>query len=122
MSDVEKRSGFGCVTLLAVYLSGAVPGALLGFFLGGIHAGDKHQRSRFGEKAKAIEAAIQNDPDFKTLRIGLASPYEEPHLHGAVPTEASKKRLHEVLTRAVGETGARAAEEMVTVEARQSSR
>jgi hypothetical protein len=102
----EPNRGAGCAALAAVFICGAIIGGFVGFFAGGIAAGTRHFHDQFLSRQSAIEPALRADPEFKALRIEECST-GELHLHGPVPTDASKKRLLETLTRGVGETDAR---------------
>jgi hypothetical protein len=101
--------------MMGVFVVGGILGAVVGGFCVALGDSMQHHHDHFLWELSEIEPAIRADPEFKVLTIEERSD-GELRLYGAVPTDASKKRLLQILTRGVGETEARAAAGMLRVE------
>ena len=99
MSDVGRLPGW--MALLAAFAAGIVVGGLAGHVLGEIATETRFERARIEEERKAVAPAIAEDPAFKNVTIGEDSG-GSIWLIGTVPTTADKKRLKELVTRAIG--------------------
>jgi hypothetical protein len=99
MSDAGRSQG--CIALLSAFVAGIVVGGVAGHGLGQIVGETRLYRARIEEERKAVAPAIAGDPAFKNVEIGEDSS-GSIWLIGTVPTTADKKRLKELVTRAIG--------------------
>jgi hypothetical protein len=116
MSDGAKKRpryavGFG---LACAFLGGALVGGCLSHGLTGIAIQNISRHKQYEDERDEVAPAIAKDPAFKDIDICEYSGGGS-RIVGSVPTTADKKRLQELVIRALGERGA---ERVVKVRAR----
>ena len=101
MSDaVTKRLGLvGCLALIGTFIAGVFVGGCVSIFLIATNSScDKYVAER-----DAVAPVVANDPAFKDVHITEDSePPGGAYISGWVPTTADKKRLKELVIRALG--------------------
>jgi hypothetical protein len=107
MSDSGRS---GCV---GAFL-GIVFGGIAGLLIGGVAADRNLYHKRYLEERGAFAPLIESDPAFKAVTISERSD-GGIWVSGSVPTDADKKRLHELLTRSIGTSHGSATLENVDV-------
>jgi hypothetical protein len=104
MSDVPKRQqGYaGCAGLIAAFVAGAVVGSCVSNILTRIAVQQLARQKQYENERDAVAPTIAKDPAFRDVHV-----YEDSEgfawVAGKVPTAADKKRLQDVVTRAIGE-------------------
>jgi hypothetical protein len=105
MSDtVTKRLDLlWCLTLLGTFIAGVFVGGCISFFLAYLVT-NSYSYDKYKAERDAIAPVIANDPAFKHIEITEdQEPRGGAHISGYVPTAADKKRLKELVIRALGE-------------------
>jgi hypothetical protein len=102
---VTKRLGLvGCLTLMGTFIAGALVGGCVSGFLTVVAIqGSSHDR-RYEYERDAVAPVIAKDPAFKDVHVSEDSdPTGGAYISGYVPTTADKKRLKDLVIRALGE-------------------
>jgi hypothetical protein len=117
MSDESREPG--CIFVFGSFLAGALLGVIvagtLGVILGAVAGERGRYHARYREEREAVVPAIEKDPAFKAVEIEEKSD-GGIELSGSVPTPADRKRLEEIVMRAIGETRANYATRGVDVD------
>ena len=112
MSDARNR--WGCAGQIAILVAGFIFGGVAGLLVGSLAVESGMYEQRANEQCEALTPAIANNPAFKDIHLDNDSA-GFVWVHGKVPTTADKKRLEEIVTRAIGERRA-SGQMQVTVE------
>jgi hypothetical protein len=106
MSDEpKKRQGYGCFGLGVAFIAGALVGGCLSNVITRIAVQVVDSQKRHQDEREAVAPIIAKDPAFKDVQLREDSD-GAIFIAGYVPTTADKKRLKELIARALGERGA----------------
>jgi hypothetical protein len=101
MSDEPGRQQ-GCAGLAVAFLVGSVVGGCLSNVLTTFSVQGAFRHRQYEEERDAVVPAIAKDPAFKAVDVSEESS-GGVYISGYVRTDADKKRLQAIVTRAIGE-------------------